>query len=319
MIYCLVPRELGRRLHSSLERHFRDDPSIVVLTDQRNSERRRDGDRREAPLAVWAIDSTDPGERRRVRHAAGRRVDERRAVMVASPEDRELPRMARRHAAALSFAVPIEPPQRAVDDADSARLAIRAQSGDPKAFEAIYMRYFDPVYAYLRMALQSVHDVEEGLQAVFTRALGELPEHRVDSMAFSVWIGSLLYGHAPDKTDTVVRIEDQGGPAATDALELLDWLTDDDLRMLMERLPALSREVMGLCYILDLSAREIGTITGLPTDEIERLHDRSIRFMGRCVASLGKRPGYSGRHPITAPPRPEIVMRRRRLALAGGS
>jgi RNA polymerase sigma-70 factor (ECF subfamily) len=270
-------------------------------------------------VAVWLTDPTDPAERRRVRHAAGRRVDDRRAVMVASLEERSLPRAARRHARALSFAVRIEPPQRRVDDVDSARLAIRAQAGDPQAFEALYMRYFDPVYSYLRVALQSVHDVEDGLQAVFARMLGDLPGQRVDSMPFSVWVGSLLYGHAPDRDDPVARsLEESAGPAATEALELLEWLTDDDLRMLIERLPALEREVMGLCYILDLSAREIGSITGLPFEEVERVHARSIRFMGRCLASLGRRPGYSGRHPITAAPRPEIVMRRRRLALAGG-
>lgn len=321
MMYCVVPRQLARKLQGTLERHFREDETVTVIVEQRAVERRREGDRRHTPLAVWAIDLEEPTERRRIRNADGRRVDDRRAGMVPSLDVKPLPRAARRYEDLLRFAVRIEAPDRRLEDAVSARLAIRAQNGDREAFHALYRRYFDAVYSYLRLALQSVHDVEDGLQAVFAQTLGGLGNHCIDSMPFTVWLGSLLYGHAPDRSDPVGRAIDETGPtaSATEALELLQWLTDDDLRMLMERLPALEREIMGLCYILDLTAREIGAISGLSVEEVERAHARSIRFMGRCLASLGRRPGYSGRHPITAAPRPEIVMRRRRLALTGGS
>jgi RNA polymerase sigma factor (sigma-70 family) len=320
MMYCVVPSRLGRKLHGTLERHFRDDDTVTVIVDQRGGDRRREGDRRNVPLAAWTIDPAEPIERRRIRNTGGRRVDERRADMVAALDVRALPRAARRHEEAIQFAVRIELPARRLEDAESARLATRAQTGDRDAFRELYARYFDAVYSYLRLALQSVHDVEDGLQAVFAQTLGSLSQHCIDSMPFPVWLGTMLYGHAPDRSDPVSRAIDEAAPAASaeEALELLEWLTDDDLRMLMERLPALEREVMGLCYILDLTAREIGAITGLSIDEVERAHVRSIRFMSRCLASLGRRPGYSGRHPITAAPRPEIVMRRRRLALARG-
>jgi DNA-directed RNA polymerase specialized sigma24 family protein len=316
MLYCVVPGGLGRRLRTNLERHFRDDPDVTVVVDRREGDRRRPDDRRAGTVAAWSADA----RRRQVHNATGRRVVDRRAVMVAALEHPELPRALRRHAGELQFAVRIEPSERSAEDAESARLAVRAQQGDPDAFREIYLRYFDAVYAYMRLALQSVHDVEYGLQCTFRKVLGDLPTHRIDSMPFAVWIGSLLFGHAPDRDDDAARLADDGLPQASnaEALDLLEWLTDDDLRMLMERLPAFERETVGLCYILDLSAREIATIAAVSVEDVERAHGRAIRFMGRCLASLARRPGYSGRHPIKAPPRPEIVMRRRRLALTGG-
>jgi RNA polymerase sigma factor (sigma-70 family) len=319
-MFCVVPKDLARKLHGSLEKHFRDDSEVTVIADRRGAERRRSGDRRAATIAEWAAGPPPPGERRRVLNEAGRRVCDRRAVMVAALEPKPLPRAARRYAEAMQFASRLEPPERQVHDAEIARIAIQAQAGDREAFRELYLRYFDPVYAYLRLALQSVHDIEDGLQAVFTKLLDRLPDHRIDLTPVSVWLGAILYGHAPDRDDPVARVfeEPASAGAAAEALDLLEWLTDDDLRMLMERLPAVEREIMGLCYILDLTAREIGTITGLTADDVERAHSRSIRFMGRCLTSLQRRPGYTGRHPITAAPRPEIVMRRRRLALARG-
>lgn len=318
-MYCVVPGRLERKLHGTLDRHFNEDPAVTVVVERRAGERRREGDRRATPLAAWAADASEPTERRRIRNSDGRRVDDRRAAMVPSLEQRELPRVARKHEDALQFAVRIEPTERRLHDAESARLAIRAQMGDREAFRALYLRYFDSVYAYLRLALQSVHEVEDGLQAVFARLLGGLPNHCIDSMPVSVWLGMLLYGHAPDRDEPMSRALEETVATRTprESLDLLEWLTDDDLRILMERLPALEREVMGLCYVLDLSAREIASIAGLTVDDVERAHTRSLRFMAHCVESLARRPGYSGRHPITAPPRPEIVMRRRRLALAG--
>ncbi|MFL5894904.1 MAG: RNA polymerase sigma factor [Thermoleophilaceae bacterium] len=261
-----------------------------------------------------------PGDRRMIHNAGGRRVAGRRAPMVAALDPPELPRPARRDGAHVHFAIRIERAPRVLEDVAAARLLIRTQAGDRDAFRALYLEHFDPVYAYLRLALQSLQDVEDGLQSVFGRVLAALPDHKVDSMPFRVWLATLLYGHAPDRDEPVTRLIETPPSASSSlhALDVLEWLNDADLRMLMERLPALEREVMSLCYVLDLTAREIARVSGLSVADVEAIHSRSIRFMERCVLSLGRRPGYSGRHPIKAAPRPEIVMRRRKLALSGG-
>src|SRR5437773_12440124 len=97
MTYCVVPQRLARKLHGTLERHFRDHDSVTVIVDRRGAERRGQGDRRTTPLAVWAVDTTDPTERRRIRNAGARRVDERRPAMRAPSDPKPLPRAARRH------------------------------------------------------------------------------------------------------------------------------------------------------------------------------------------------------------------------------
>ena len=320
MVYCVVPSDLRKRLPVVVERHFRDNPSVTVVADRRVADRRRRGERRTARVdaALASLATTD--DRRRIRNAYGRRVDQRRAPILAALDPPSLPRTLRKHADRIQFSVRIELPERRLEDADAGRLITRMQAGDPDAFRELYLAHFDAVYAYLRVALQTVHNVEDGLQSVFGRALALLPEYEVHREPFRVVLGRLLFGHAPDGDEAATRAIDDGiaGPSAEDAIRLLEWLTDDDLRLLMERLPPLEREVMALCYVLDLTATEIAAISGLDVEEVERVHSRSIRFMDRCLASLSERPGYSGRHPMAAPPRPEIVMRRRRLALVRG-
>jgi hypothetical protein len=50
MIYCVVPHELGEEVFARLEARYRDNPSITVIWDRRQRERRTDrggGKRRE--------------------------------------------------------------------------------------------------------------------------------------------------------------------------------------------------------------------------------------------------------------------------------
>jgi len=317
MVYCVVPGDLRKRLHAAFERHFQDDPGVTVVVERRTGDRRRRGERRLARVDAALTELATTEDRRRIRNTYGRRVDQRRAPHVAALEHPALPRAARRHANRIQFAVRIDWPERRRADAEAGRLITSHQSGDAEAFRQLYVTYFDEVYAYLRLALQTVHNVEGGLQAVFSRALVALQQFDVSREPFRVVLARLLYGHAPDGDDSVARAIDDGIAATSpeDAIRLLEWLTDEDLRLLMERLPPLEREVMALCYVLDLTATEIAAVAGIDVDEVERVHARSIRFMDRCLASLSQRPGYTGRHPIVAAPRPEIVMRRRRLAL----
>src|SRR5437763_15803370 len=100
MMFCVVPRELARKLRGTLQRHFRDDETITVIVEHRTAERRGAGDRRSTPVAVWSAAEPPQGERRRIRNGGGRRVDDRRAVMVAALDPKPLPRQARRYAEA---------------------------------------------------------------------------------------------------------------------------------------------------------------------------------------------------------------------------
>jgi hypothetical protein len=96
-LYCIVPPELGE-LREHLERHFASDPRVEVVVERRTGERRSGSDRRSVggrpPRGV---------DLRRTRLATGRRISERRAVLI--PMERLLvPGELRPYADLLTFA-----------------------------------------------------------------------------------------------------------------------------------------------------------------------------------------------------------------------
>src|SRR5437868_5992675 len=162
--YCVVAGDLAEELHEPLRRHWREDPSIEVIVERRASDRRRfDRRRRDAGPPT-------EGDRRAVRNPTGRRVAERRATKarVLPPP---LPRRARRYAGRLAFVQRRLPSSQAAEDVETARLVVEYQLGDRSALEELYLRYFDRVYAYARVALRNSHDAEDVTQQVFAQVI----------------------------------------------------------------------------------------------------------------------------------------------------
>ena len=93
MTYCLVPHDLAPKVARLLERSWRDDPTIAVVIERRAHERRTSGELREAALLLRPAIVTD---RRRIRYPEGRRIAERRAILVpvAGPP---VPRVVRKY------------------------------------------------------------------------------------------------------------------------------------------------------------------------------------------------------------------------------
>lgn len=91
---CLIPPELAPKLRELLERHFADDPNIMVIVERRTGERRSGKERRKKDTGA----PKGGEDRRKIRNADGRRVGERRAALVPATDPPELPRKAKRYA-----------------------------------------------------------------------------------------------------------------------------------------------------------------------------------------------------------------------------
>ena len=316
MIYCVVPRAVAVKAFGALERHFGRDSQVELVVDSRQGERRVVSDRREfdqGPL----LGGLRFRDRRRVNHVAGRRVADRRAVIFPHLATPELPRSVRRVADQLSFVARVEPSSRAVEDAGLLRAAIRVQAGEAEAFEHVYKTLFDRVYGHLRLARGSAVDVEELLQAVFGCLFERLPNADLDAQPIRAWLGDILFATSftpqPETEESRAR-SSFGGDAD---LQVLEWLSDHDLLSLVERLPPLQRQVLGLHYLLGLKISEVAQVAGRSADEVADVHGAALGFMAGCLTSLGRRPGYSGRHPMSARRRVPVVSRARSLALIG--
>jgi RNA polymerase sigma-70 factor (ECF subfamily) len=320
VVYCLIPRELAPKLHELLRRHFRHDSSVEVIVERRMGERRAVARRSDAESQP----RTGAAERRRVRDVQGRRVSERRGTVVLV-DARPLPRRARPHAERLAFVELLAPKARETEDAASDRLVARFQAGDRDAFTELYIRYFDRIYKYLRIILRSQHDAEDAAQQVFLKALDALPRYERRDRPFRSWLFVVARNHALDelarraRTEPVApfeleRAHDAPAPDG-DALDSLEWLSDRDVVIFIERLPLLQRQVLVLRFLLELNSAEIAAVLGTTPDTVRNQQARAMRFLRERLASLGRTPARPNRARMQRRIPPAPVARARRFAL----
>jgi RNA polymerase sigma-70 factor (ECF subfamily) len=198
---------------------------------------------------------------------------------------------------------------RAVEDAASNRLVAGAQRGDAGAFQGLYLRYYDLVYAYGRMMLKDAHEAEDVTQDVFIRVLRLLPgyEPRADQ-PFRVLLlriarnRSIDYlrrhrrweAQSPDELDgTIDRAE-----LDLDPLGAFDALPDAELDVALKRLPVSQRQVVVLRYVFDLSTREVAEIIDATPQAVRNLQYRGLQFLRSALT----RPGSLAAARPPAPP-----------------
>ena len=316
--YCVVPFGLAAKLHDALRQHFMRDPGVEVIVERRGRERRRPDDQRET-------ESTPAKERRRIRNAMGRRIGPRRApaVVLDSPS---LPRKARPYADQLVFFERIEPSEERLADFDSARLVTRFQAGDSEAFATLYLRYFDRVYAYLRVIFRETPDeAEDATQQVFMQVLETLARYEHRGQPFRAWLFTIARNWAVSRLRALGRdqlveprlldLRREKEPATVPVVEIA-WLTDRELVMFVERLPVAQRQVLLLRYMLDLPTSEISRILGRGADDVRMLEHRALRFLEKRLTAVSS-PALPRHRPLGDRARVMWmpVLRRRKWAL----
>jgi DNA-directed RNA polymerase specialized sigma24 family protein len=316
MVYCVVPPDVGLRLRRLVQRTLAGHPSVVVVEERRARDRRVAPDRR----CAGASPAVCLGERRHVHHPDGRRVAKRRAALVpvVAPE---LPGKLRSHTDRLAFLGPLEVPAEAQDDIGSVRAIVRLQSGEQDAFVDLYRRWFDRIYTYLRLTIDDRAELDSRVCAVFAEALREA-EHLMPSIAdVRPWLFGLAYQIAQESTAGPVTL---GGPspAAGGAVKpgsrdgsSLEWLSDDDLLLLIERRPLAERHVLLLGYLGALRREQIAEIMGLDPDRVRDLHRQALASIDASLAAIVRSPRMAGRLPMSRLDRGSRVLDRRRRAL----
>jgi RNA polymerase sigma-70 factor (ECF subfamily) len=298
IVYCLLPSALAPALHGLLRRHFRDDPGVEIVVERRTDERRAVSDRRSNVASRG-----DDDERRRIRSSVGRRLGERRATLVPVSA-KELPRKARPFFDRLVFVERLEPAGQALEDLDTARLVMRIQAGDRDAFAVLYMRYFDRTQSYLRIVLRNAHDAEDATQQVFLKLFGALPRYQFRNTPFRAWLFTIA------RNEAMARLGDRGRSSVVEPDEIdrqrdaaldtdlvisaLDWISDRDLMLFVERLPLAQRQVLLLRYMHDLPYAEIAAILERSPNEVRKLQQRATSFLRARLAAVSSS-SYEGR------------------------
>ena len=291
VLYCLVPRDLVGEVHDELRHHFADDPDVEVVVERRSEERRSGTDRRRKE------EPPPRKERRRIRSSDGRRVGERRAVLV-EVEAPPLPEGLRPYADVLIFVERLEPPSEHAEDLDSGRLVVSFQAGDGEAFSTLYMRYYDRVYSYMRVMLKDAYDAEDGTQQVFTKAFEALPTFELRDKPMRAWLFTIVRNHALGELRNRgrVELEDQEeidrllarGVPEEPELPTPGWISDRDLLLFVERLPVAQRQVLTLRYVMDMTNQEVGEVLGRSPSEVRVLHFRAVSFLRDRMEAVGR-------------------------------
>jgi RNA polymerase sigma-70 factor, ECF subfamily len=326
-VYCLYPAELETRLGRTIAR-FAAQHGVVAIADRRRSDRRDPGDRRAVPWAEQ-VTSAPVLERRRIRNDDGRRVAERRATLIPVSAPASLPRRLRTVAEKIVFVEPIELGEEHAEDIDTARLVTRLQAGECDLFATLYNRYFDRIYGYLRVTLHDGHEAEDVTQHVFMRMLENLPNFELRSVPFRAWLFRIVRNDAITHLQRRNRVSVED-PAEIDRLRdhaeidqlddgVLDWLSDQDLIVLVGRLPLNQRQVIMLRYMLDLTAPEIAAILDRSPESVRQSQARALAFLRSRLTSIGraKSADIHKAMPIRRRMRLAPVVSARQLALAG--
>lgn len=317
MIYCILPEELAAELHDLLRRHFRSQPGIEVVVERRAGERRR-GERREAGRAAPVAERR--GQRRRAR--------ERRTSLVEVAPPAGLPPRVRFHLARIRFLERSEPANEPAEDRDSARLVRAFQRGDDEAFSGLYLRYFDRIYAYMRVVLRDNHEAEDATQQVFVKLYEALPRYEERGQPFRAFLFVVARNHAISElrrrqrlhTFDPVELELVAGPAMHAEAREFQSVGDRDLLALIERLPLGQRQVVVLRFMLDLSHAQIGQVLDRTPEDVRALLYRALTFMRtrlravRCASEGGG--GVQRLSMRRRPPSAPVAIARRR-ALTG--
>ena len=170
--------------------------------------------------------------------------------------------------------------QRAVSaEGDDDDVLVRAARRDPRAFVALYDRYFSKVLGYARLQLRDPEAAADAVSLVFEKALRNLPDFR-GSGSFAGWLFRIAHNVIRDlqrrrDPETISAEDCDAAPDPHPGPEerMLHAERRAQLRDLVRRLRPEQRHLLALRYGAGLSFREIAAITGYSSGALRvRIH-----------------------------------------------
>ena len=157
-------------------------------------------------------------------------------------------------------------------------LALLYTAGDNKAFDELLARNQQKLFNYILFVVHDHEMANDIFQDTFIKAIVKLQEGKYsDSGKFSFWLTRIAHNiiidkFRRDKSEHIVEpnAENDLSHLSHNALtegsresEYVNTQIMDDVRHLMDTLPATQREVVYMRYYQDLSFKEIAEITGV--------------------------------------------------------
>jgi RNA polymerase sigma-70 factor (ECF subfamily) len=159
----------------------------------------------------------------------------------------------------------------------------RARAGEVDAFGALYQRYFDPIYRYLRSRVASEQDAEDLAETVFLRAFQALPRYRERGWPFSAFLYQVARNLLADsyrRPQMEVPLEElEAGLRSPRPVEQMDEQRErvERLSLGLTRLAPDYQEVIRLRVLLGLPTREVAAWMERSEGAIRVLLYRALR------------------------------------------
>jgi len=152
---------------------------------------------------------------------------------------------------------------------------VAAAREEPRAFLALYDRYFDRVLGYVRLRIRDESICEDVTSTVFATALAQLPRFRGDG-AFAGWLFQIARNAVRDvqRRPAAAPLPDEATSAEPGPEErLLAYERAAQLHALIRLLPPEQQHLLALRYGAGLAFDEIGAIVGAASGTVRvRMH-----------------------------------------------
>jgi RNA polymerase sigma-70 factor (ECF subfamily) len=157
-------------------------------------------------------------------------------------------------------------------------LALLYVGGDNRAFDELLARNQQKLYNYILFVVRDPEQANDVFQETFVKAITKLQEGKyTDSGKFSFWLSRIAHNVIMDtfrqtKSEHIVEASEDNDLNKLRTQDLMDLNRENeyvnsqimqDVRHLMDTLPAPQREVVYMCFYQDLSFKEIAEATGV--------------------------------------------------------
>jgi len=162
---------------------------------------------------------------------------------------------------------------------------VREAQQDPAAFDPLYQRYLDRIYAYLRSRTTTPEEAADLTQQVFLQALDALPRYHGGS--FAAWLFRIARNTVTDayrrRRPTVPwdQLPPSAYPLALDDVEagVLASESHARLRQLVTALPPDKRELLTLRFAAGLRTAESAAVLGKKDATIRQQLSRLLQSL----------------------------------------
>jgi RNA polymerase sigma-70 factor (ECF subfamily) len=166
------------------------------------------------------------------------------------------------------------------------RLLVQAAQSDPAKFDALYELYFERVYYFLARRVHDRATAEDLTSEVFHKALANLPKYEWRGAPFAAWLfriasNALADQHKRASRENPSSDESQNPDTHRDLsspdLEAIDYHAR--LFRLVDRLPAVQRQVIRERFVEQRSIREIANRLSKTEGAIKQLQFRALQTL----------------------------------------